>query len=138
MGICRFPAPVRHENRDKKFRENVMGWIEQQATEAWAPEEEGAKAQAAVDFLTVEIKPVRAPVPPLVETEETEPRTQWTQSNQPSSSTNADQNLGQASGHGRRHGRYTDGPSTSQNERVQPNRRRTERQVEKQRDDVVG
>ncbi|KAF9652811.1 hypothetical protein BDM02DRAFT_3136795 [Thelephora ganbajun] len=127
----RFPAPGRSGNRDSKFRENVMGWIEQQATEAWAPEQDGAKAQAAVDFLTVFIKPI-----PVPETEQAEPQIQWTQMDRPSSSTSTSQNSGQTSGHGRRYGRYTSGPPTP-NEKDQRKPQRTERQAEKRREDVV-
>ena len=106
-----------------------MGWIEHQATEAWAPEEYGARAQAAVDFLTVRMKPI----PPRLETGEVEARVQVTQMGQPSSSTNTGQNLGQPSGYGRRHERYTGGPPTSSDE--DPRRRQ---KTEKRRGDVVG
>jgi len=111
-----------------------MGWIEQRATEAWAPEVEGARAEAAVDFLTVCIKPVPAPVPQYVETKGTSSRAHWSRSGQPSSSTNT----GQTSGHGRRHERFTSGPPTSSDEQVQRKRQKTERQAEKQREDDVG
>jgi len=125
----RFPAPGRND----EFRENVMGWIEQQATEAWAPEEDGAKAQTAVDFLTVRIKPIPLPAPPShLENGEAEPQMQWAQMAPPSSSTHT----GHISGHGRRHGRYTGGPSTPTNEGVPRKRQRTKRQAEKRREDV--
>ena len=77
----RFPAPGKGGIRDNEFPRNVMGWIEQQATEAWAPKEEGVFAQAAVDFLTVHIKPFPVPAPSYLETEEPEPQTQtqWSQ-----------------------------------------------------------
>ena len=122
---------MRHGDREDHFRENVMGWIEHRATEAWVPEVEGVKAEAAVDFLTVHIKPVPAPVPPHAET-------QWSRSGQPSSSANTDQNLGQTSRYGRRHERYSSGPPTSSDEKVQRKRQKTGRHVEKQREDVVG
>ena len=115
-----------------------MGWIEQQATEAWAPEEDGARAEAAMDFLTVRIKPIPFLVLPYLETGETEPRAQWTQAGQPSSSANTGQNPGQVSGYGRRHERYRGGPHTSLNENDPRNRQRSERQVEKRKEDVVG
>lgn len=126
-GICRFPAPVR--TRSDEFRESVVRWIEQQATEAWAPEEYGARAQAAIDFLTVRMKPI----PPHLEAGEVEARVQVAQMGQPPSSTNTGQTLGQTSGHGRRHGRYTGGPPTS-SEKDLRNRQKTE----KRREDVVG
>jgi hypothetical protein len=128
-GVYRFPAPGRGEGQ---FRENVMGWIEQQATEAWAPEEEGIRARAAVDFLTVCIKPV--PVPSHLEAQ---PRPQWTQTGQPSPSTTAGQSSGQGSGHGRIHGRYAGGPPTPSNEEVPHKRKKTERQVEKSREEGI-
>ena len=121
--ICRFPAPGKGGNRDNHFRENVMGWIEQQATEAWAPEESEVKAEAAVDFLTVFIKPVPAPVPSHLDTGKSEPRTQWPQVTQPTSTATAGQSSGQTSWH-RRH---MDEPSTSSNEKVPLKRQRTER-----------
>lgn len=105
----------RGENRESRFREDVMRWIEQQATETWAPAEEGTRALAAFDFLTVSIKPVPAPVPSYPETAgEVELRTRWTQTGQPSSSIDAGQRLGP----GRGHGRYTGGLPTSLNEEV--------------------
>lgn len=109
-----------------------MGWIEQQATEAWAPEEDGAKAQAAIDFLTVRIKPIPLPAPPP-QLESGEHQIQWTQMATPSSSTNT----GRIPGHGRRHGGYTGGPPTPSNERDPRKRQRIEGQVEKQKGDVV-
>ena len=111
-----------------------MGWIEQQATEAWAPEEGRAKAQAATDFLKVRINPIPLPAPPpQLENREAQHQMQWTQMAPPSSSTNT----GPISGHGRRHGRYAGGPPTPSNEKVPRKRQRTEAQVDKQRGDVV-
>lgn len=112
-----------------------MYWIEQQATESWAPEEHGIRAEAAVDFLTVRIKPIPVPVPipPHPETGVMEPRVQFTQMDQALSS-----NPGQASGHGRRHERYTGGPPTPSDEQDARKRQRTERQAEKRREDVMG
>jgi len=99
--------PRRGENREDHFRGNVMTWIEQQATEAWAPEVEGARAWAAFDFLTVCIKPIPVliPAPLQLETGEVEPRAQWAQAGQPSSSSN----VGQGSGDGTRRGWHTSG-----------------------------
>jgi len=131
-GICRFPAPGR--GRDDEFRENVMYWIEQQATEAWAPERHEARAEAAVDFLTVRVKPITVPVPPHPETGVMEPRAQFTQMDQALSSTN----IGQTSGHERRYERYTNGPPIPSDENDPRKRQRTERQAEKQREDVMG
>lgn len=113
-----------------------MYWIEQQATESWAPEEHGIRAEAAVDFLTVRIKPIPVPVPipPHPETGVMEPRVQFTQMDQALSSTN----IGQASGHGRRHERYTGGLPTPSDEQDARKRQRTERQAEKRREDVMG
>lgn len=113
-----------------------MHWIEQQATEAWAPEERGARAEAAVDFLTVRIKPIPVPVsvPPQPEIGVMEPRVQFTQMDQALSSTDP----GQASGHGRRHERYPGGPPTPSDEQDPRKRQRTERQAEKWREDVMG
>lgn len=126
----RFPAPGRND----EFRENVMGWIEQQATDAWAPEEDGAKAQAAIDFLTVRIKPIPLPAPPpQLENGEAEPQMDWNRMASPSSSTNT----GHTSAQERRHGRYTGGPPTPSNEKVPRKRQRTERQVKKRGGDVA-
>ena len=136
VGVCRFPAPGRNGSRSDEFRESVMGWIEHQATEAWAPEEDGARAKAAFDFLTVHIKPV--PVPVLPESGETEPQVQWTQSGQPSSSTGTGQNPGQTSEHGGRHGRYTSNPPTSSNGGVPRKRQMTKRRVGKWAEDATG
>jgi len=136
--VRRFPAPGRGGKRDNEFRGNVMEWIEQQATEAWAPGEDGARAEAAIDFLTVHIEPTPAPAPPYLETRDARSRTQWTQADQPSSSTSAGWNSGQTSGHGRGHGGYADGPPTPSNEEVPRKRQRSERQAEKQREDVIG
>lgn len=133
--IYRFPAPGRGGNRDNEFRENVMDWIEQQATEAWAPEESDAKAKAAVDFMTVSIKPVPFPVPSRLGAGEPEPQVQWAQ--QPSSSTATGQSSGQSSRHGRVHGRYTGGPPTPSNEKVPRKRQRTEGQGEQRKEDAV-
>lgn len=123
-------------NRDSTFRENVMGWIEQQATEAWAPED-GAKAEAAVDFLMVRIKPMDTSTPSHPGAGRQAPRNQWTQMDQPSSSTTG-QSPGQPLGHGRRHERYADGPPTPSAENAPQKRQRTERQFQKQREDVGG
>lgn len=123
---ARFSAPGRND----QFRENVMGWIEQQATEVWDPEEQGTRTQAAEDFLTIWIKPVPIPAPLEVEVEA---RVQWVQATQPSSSSAITQHLG----HGRRHERYTSGPPTPSNEQVQRKRQRSERQVEKSREETV-
>lgn len=114
-GISGYAAQGRGENRESRFRENVMRWIEQEATEAWAPLEEGTRALAAFDFLTVCVKPVPdpAPVPPNTETGEVGFRAQWTQAGQPSSSTDA----GQSSGPRRGHGRYSGGPPTFSNQK---------------------
>jgi len=112
-----------------------MGWIEQQATEAWAPEEEGVYAQAAADFLTVHIKPIPAPVPSYVETGGPERQTQWFQTTGPTSTTTAGQSSGQAPGYGRGHERYMGEPSTSLNERVQKKRQRTSA-IRERREDV--
>lgn len=104
---ARFPAPASEysrggRNREDLFRDNVMSWIEQQATEAWSPQEEGVRAIAAFDFLTVCVQPVPLFIPPRVQTEEVESRIQWIQ---------------------------TDGSATSSRE-VQRQYRRTERHVE--------
>jgi hypothetical protein len=96
------------QGRDENslFRENVMSWIEQQATEAWAPAEAGTRALAAFDFLTVCVKPVPTPaVPSNLETGEVGLRTHWIETDQPSSSTN----IGQSSEPGRGHGRQRQG-----------------------------
>lgn len=77
----------RSEHKEDQFRESVMGWIEQQATEAWAPGEDGARAVASFDFLTVRIGPV--PVPSYPETGEIGSRTQWTRATQSSHSASA-------------------------------------------------
>ena len=108
-----------------------MNWIEREATEAWAPEEQGAWAQAAVDFLTVCIKPIPIPAPSNLEVESP---IQWAQTDQPSSSTA--QSSGQTSGHGRRHGRYAGGPTDSPEDKALRKRQRTERQVEKRREEA--
>lgn len=102
-----YSAPRRGENREDHFRSNVMAWIEHQATEAWAPEQEGARAWAAFDFLTVSIKPIPllVPAPLQLETGEVEPRAQWAQADQPSSSTN----VAHGSGDGTRRGWHTSG-----------------------------
>jgi len=112
-----------------------MGWIEQQATEAWAPEEEGVSAQAGVDFLTVHIKPIPVPAPSYLETEEPEPEMQWSQTTKPMPTTTTGQSSGQALGYGRGHERYLGEPSTSSNEKVQRKRQRT-RVVRERREDV--
>jgi len=111
-----------------------MGWIEQQATEAWVPEEEGATAQAAVDFLRVHIKPIPVPTPLYLETGEPEPQTQWSQTTEPTSTTTTGQSSGRTSGHGRGYERYTGDPSTS-NEKVPRKRQRT-KAVQKRGEDV--
>lgn len=119
-------APGRGENRENRFRENVMSWIEQQATEAWAPAEAGTRALAAFDFLTVCVKPVPAPAPPNLETEEVGPRAQWIQTDQPSSSTDP----GQSSGPGRGYEQHGGGSSsTFSDEKPSRKRQRTEREV---------
>jgi hypothetical protein len=113
-----------------------MGWIEQQATEAWAPEEHGARAKAAIDFLTVRIEPIPSLPHHTLRSEE------WNREFNLPRRTSRRLPLmpvsGQASGYGRGHGRYTGGPSTSSNEKEPRKRQRTERQVEKRREDVVG
>ena len=109
-----------------------MGWIERQATEAWAPEEEGVSAQAAVDFLTVHIKPIPVPAPPYLENGE--PELQWSHMTEPMSTTTG-QSARQAPRYGRGHERYMGEPSTSSNERVQRKRQRT-RDVRERRGDV--
>ena len=135
---CRFPAPGKGGNRDTQFRENVMGWIEQQATEAWAPEENEAKAQAAVDFLTVYIKPIPIPTPSHPESGVPDPRMQWSQMSGLASASISSQNSGQTLGHGGRRGMHTSGPPTPSNEKVPRKRRKTEREIQKQRGDAEG
>lgn len=129
FGICRFPAPGndysrRGQNGENLFRGNVMSWIEQQATEAWSPQDEGARAIAAFDFLTVCIQPVPLPVPPRLETE-VESRIQWIQTDEASPSTNG----GEGSKGGRKREWHADDPPGSSRE-AQRQYRRTERQVE--------
>ena len=108
-----------------------MGWIEQQATEAWAPEEEGATAQAAFDFLKVQIEPIPVPAPPYLETEESESQTQWSQTTEPTPTATA----GHSSGQGWGHERYMGEPPTSSNEGL-PRKRRRHRAPRERREDV--
>lgn len=113
-----------------------MDWIEQQATEAWAPEENEAKAIAAVDFLTVQIKPIPIPAPSYLGSGVPEPRTQWSQMAGPASTstTGPGQGPGHALGQARRHGGDSSGPSTPSNEKVPRKRQKTEKQIQKQRE----
>lgn len=129
--ICRFPAPGKGGRRDNEFREDVMDWIEQQATEAWAPAEDGARAVAAVDFLTVHIKPVPTHTPSQFGSGVPEPQMQWSQMPEPASTSTIGQSSGQASGHGWRHGRDSGGPSTPSNEKVPRKRQKTEKEVQR-------
>lgn len=112
-----------------------MGWIEQQATEAWAPEEGGISAQAAADFLTVCIKPIAFSTPSRFETGEAEPRTHWSQ---PIASTStAGQSSGQTLEHGKTDEVYLGEPSTSVNE-TGPRKRHKTIRAQKWREDDVG